>query len=421
MVLIGDIRFYLAALVISLFFIRKPEVIFPLYFISSLSTSYFAVQEGLGAGRYISMVFLLSLIIVSFQKGSIVSRDAKLIPGTIFLIVLTILSTAIGVSRDMTIGVQMVLNIAIFFLFQQIKGIDYQRLLLTLTISVAILTVLVFYQALVNDAFLFEERYRSGEDEVNSNRMAMMMEQCASVLLAASFVVKKPFVRVVLLVLTISSVFVLLATGSRSGLISILGVALFVVLIGFDVNVRRNFILVILVFGAGYYVLTYLQGFSSALLDRFSVANVQESGGTGRLDNATLILTKIFPSHLLFGSGLGGTNMKILGAPYHLDNLAHNIIIDPLTQMGVAIFPFFFIFLWSQMRRVFRQVVKNKEILLLVPASLFVAAVANGIGETIFYERFFWNDMALGLLFCNILDYQNRSVSEVKPRITKNG
>ena len=72
----------------SFFVIRKPECVFPLYYMAALSNAYFTLGGGQSAGRYLSLLIILSLLF-KVNKSNY-GKDA-FIP-VIALVLLTLIS-----------------------------------------------------------------------------------------------------------------------------------------------------------------------------------------------------------------------------------------------------------------------------------------------------------------------------------------
>lgn len=388
--------------------ISKPLVLIPGYMMSSLSTSYFAVSEGMGAGRYMSMLLILSFFISAAYHKEDVKNDNYL--GIILVLIFScFFSALIGPTQDYNTPIQMAMNLMILLFIQRMEHVDLSRLIAHLVIAFALLAISIFVEAMNNSAFLLEQRYQGvGADDdagVNSNRMAIMLEQCGAMCIACFMYYKNYIVKVFLLACVFACIFVIIATGSRTGLISLLAAIAFSIIIIGGVNKRKIVIpfLCLLVFA--YFLVVYLSSVNSPVLERFTFSSVEETGGSGRQEGSYIIMTKFFPDHFFFGSGIGGANMLYYSRQYGFDSLCHNIVYDPLSQLGILIYCLFLSFLIPAYKRIYRFVIANPSV--SVFGGLIVAITINGIGETIFFEKYFWNDLALCLL-C----YRQYNISE---------
>lgn len=392
-----NIAFLLVSLSISVLLINRAENVFPLYFMSSLSTSYFSLGGGQSAGRYLSIIVISSLICSTFSMGY--QHKNAHFASVLLLIMCSFLSAATGYTGELEIFIQMLQIFIILFLLQSYVSIDLKRLLTYLAIGLSLVVMFVLSEAISNSAFVLEARYRGTEDGVNANRIGMMLEQCGALMMAVFFINKNKIIRILSILVFFSALFVIIATGSRASLLALLVSVPVCVFISATTQLKKALIPIIILSVLFVFVFDYLSTQDFAILDRFTLKSVEETGGTGRADNIKIIMTQIFPDHFLFGSGIGGGNMKALGLQYNLPNLAHNIIIDPLSQLGVVFYPIFLIVAYSFVRPAIG--ISRRYQLMIVPVALLFSAIVNGIGETIFFEKLFWNDIALCMLLYN--------------------
>ena len=397
--------YFYSAMGCCLLRISKPIVLLPGYMMSSLSTSYFAVSEGTGAGRYMSMLLILSFIISSvYHKENVIKYDYL---GIISVLIFgCFVSALIGPVQDYNTPIQMAMNLIIFLFIQGMKDVDLNRLTAHLVITFALLAVSVFVEAMTNSVFLLEQRYtgvsNDNEDGVNANRMAIMLEQCGAICIACFMYYKNYIVKVLLIACVSACVFVIIATGSRTGLIALLVAIAFSAIVIGGIKKTKIIIPLLSLLIIGHFMVDYLASTNSSVLDRFSFSSVEETGGSGRSRAISIIMTEFLPDHLFFGSGIGGANMLSFASQYHFPNLCHNIVFDPLSQLGVIIFSIFLYFLVSVFKKIYRFMKSHPSQSIFV--ALLIAILFNGIGETIFYEKYFWNDIALCILCCNMYD-----------------
>ncbi len=379
--------------------IHKPQVIFPVYFVASFSTSYFAIGEGLSAGRYLSVILIVSLIVNLLIKGKN-PLENKHLATVALLIIYTFFSAAFGYDGSLNIFFLMLQNLVVIFLLQQQTEFNIKKLFQILLVSSVLTTCFIFYDAVINSSMLtFQSRFYGNEDDINANRLAMIIVQCAAIQIVSFFQNKNIIIKTTSLIVFFIGVLIIIATGSRTALISVFATALLSMLyigrIGTGKVIASGVLFLIV-----YLFVSYFSQIDSPLLERFTVEALQSDKGSSRGNYMGILLTEIFPDHFLFGSGVGGSNMKVLGHSYGLENLSHNIIVDPLTQMGLvgsAIYLFFLIPIFKKTFKLFRIQPQYA-----IAIFLLFASCVNGIGETIFYEKFFWNNLALCLLCYNI-------------------
>ena len=398
-----------AVIGLSLLFLNKPEVLFPTYYAASLSSSFSVIGDGVSAARYLSLIMILSSLLC-VNKGVLKSKDLVVF---VIVVVFTFLSTVLGYDGKITFFFVMLQNLLVFFLFSLCVKVDYEKLIYGLVFVSFLVVLLLFLQARNAGAFMFMERYND-DDSINANNLAMMIAQCSAFSIAYALFGKKNLIRILCVGISIATVLLVLATGSRTSLIAI-SMAL-IIGIFFRYGQSNIFLKVVIVLAVTFAFLKASQSImdsGSQVLNRFSYENIAEDGGAGRLTDLTIIVTKIMPDHLLFGSGIGGSNMKALGREYGLPNLSHNIIIDPLSQMGVIgyiIYLFLLIPIISKCKTIIRY--RNVSYLPLFAFLALITAIINGLGETVFYEKFFWNDLGLCVLAFNIY-YTNGKIQKL--------
>lgn len=400
--------FMYATIAGSIIFILKPKVIFPAMFIASLSTAVFSIEEGTSIGRYLSLIFIISCVIrLFYEKYRFSSNNVFLF---FVLITYCFISTINGRDGRIDPFVSMAINLLVFFAFQKIKDIDFNSTMLVLCYSALGGIILMTLLALKDSSMIMMSRFNMDE-EVNANRIGIMMEQLGAICVGYIFFGKKTYLKVLFASGAVMSAWIILMTGSRTALIALLSAILICVLITISLskgNKRLGSLVTLSIVGIILYLfITYVSGVDSPVLERFQAEDVIERGGTGRIDNGKILMTKIFPDHLLFGSGMGGYNMLELGKSYGLTNLAHNIIIDSLTELGIVGFSLFLIILIPAVKKFFILFRKSRDYCAIILA-VFGAIVFNGIGEVVFFEKFFWNDLTLLLVAYNYYNTKKR-------------
>ena len=147
------------------------------------------------------------------------------------------------------------------------------------------------------------------------------------------------------------------------------------------------------------FFLSELESVNFTIIDRFSVKGIQTSGGSlGRFEIWGKLIPKVLANNPLLGVGFGAENVFYLAKKNGLDHAAHNFIIDMFLQIGifgVIVYLSYFIFLIKKIKT------KLHNTMILLPIALLLTALLNGVGETIFCEKPFWNAIALAWLYIN--------------------
>lgn len=406
MVYTDNVIFFYMALAVGFMFILKPIVLLPFYFVASLSTSYFSLSSGMSAGRFAFVLILLSLFLQFLKNKDKVGAN----PNFLFVIVLIIFlffSAITSVTGSLDPFVQMTMNLLFLFFLYYYVDLDLDRFYRFLSIAYFVCLISIAFYIMKNGQELFIQRFHDEEEAMNTNRLAMMCNQAGGLMFAMFLLSKKVKIKIISIVGYIIAILEIVILGSRSPLIALLLSSI----IGFYLyqhvnktiqrkNVYVLFFFLVFVFGVLVY---YLSSIDSPLMERFTAESIVESKGTNRLNLIGIIMTKIFPNHPLLGVGVGSENIYEAGKVYGLERPAHNIIIDPLSQMGIIGFCLFLLFIAPIIVRSFKVALNNRSLCLVILPSLllFVTTTINGIGEIIFYEKFFWNNLAL-CAFCLI-------------------
>lgn len=390
--------FFMAAVLISLLVIRRPFVIFPAYFIASLSSNYFSPMVGLGAGRVFSLILIFSLLLNKDSYSNSGFKNTGVY--CIVLVVFNLFSTLFSVSGIFFTFFVMLQNLMILFFLQRQRDVDLDRLSTMLFLSSAIVVLGLLYQATIMGVSLdMSDRYTL--ESINQNNYAMMCAQLGAVMVAYAFISKKTLIRLISIGFLVISLILIFLAGSRSSLVGVLGAMAVLVLLSFKGNAIKTTILAVFLVVPLIIIYNYAVNSDLYLLQRFSVESVVDSGGSGRTDLIKRIFTEIMPNYFLFGVGIGGVNIMAAGIP----KPCHNILIDPLSQIGVIGVVLYWMMIIPIIAKSIKLIQFNKTMSL--PIALFFACLINGIGETIFYEKFFWNAITLCTLFCNVINSSN--------------
>lgn len=130
-------------------------------------------------------------------------------------------------------------------------------------------------------------------------------------------------------------VYIVFATGSRGGLISVsIGIGVFILFVG-KFDAKKLFVIIGILILATY----LLNNLPDVLAERFSVENVVESGGTGRFDlwkQAFDLFENSSVFRMLFGYGTGTARSCFVIFDYPIQNVVHNIFIEYLIEVGMV-------------------------------------------------------------------------------------
>lgn len=395
-------NFYLSAVIslILLLGIIIPEYILPIYFLSSLS-GFFISAPGLGMGRYLGIVLILSIII-----RKLISREQIQLSYIIFLSLILLSSTFSTFFKEAqyTTGFYtMMFNIITILVFSNLflKKFNTTQILQSVAYSFIVTTLLFSFKIFISlNKFIVGSQRITVLESVNPNELAMVCAQIGIFLFAYSLVVKKN--KRFMLFFSLVNLTLVILTGSRTSLLA-LTLGMFVSYIIYlkvsKVDVIK--ILKVTVFSlASFLFFNTLISRIPYLSSRMNLESIIDSGGSGRAVTIEKLLNEVIPNNFWFGIGLGTENEVLHLAPFVYNPLpSHNFFISMLTQVGIIgllMYSFFFI-------KIIILGLKNLSIdkNLLMPLAMIFTGLFNGIGEIVFIEHWFWNSFALVIFIIN--------------------
>jgi len=393
--------FLYAIIAICALHITKPIIIFPVYFISSLSTAYFAIADGVSAGRYLSLIMIVSLAINLLIKGSN-NKGNNLIPIWFLFALYCFLSSALSVTGSFVPFILLFQGLLVLLLLPNIKGvcIEYFCSLLFFSCIIALIGIWIQFASVGFDRLLYE-RYRGAEGNTNSNRIAMMVMQLALVIISP-FIANEQnkIIRWLSVIGFVLAIIIILLTGSRASLLACLGAFVIIFLKISSQNIKKYIIPFIVIISIAFFIIQQFNQVDSQVIERFSFQSLISTGGSDRLPAIQIFISKIFPQYPLFGVGLGGENFNVVAYPYGIDHPCHNIFFDSLAQIGlfgIIIFICLFFSIFNKSWHYLSSV--SYQFPLIIALLLVIGAVINGLGETVYVEKWFWNALSLCMLF----------------------
>lgn len=382
---------------VLLFF--QPVYIIPVYFISSLSNSYFLAGEGLGITRFIGIILIISGLFY-LQKNSNISNK-KNIFYIIIITIFIIFSSALSKTGSLDTLLLFLQYFTIVIILSQFKNVNLELLSKLLLFS-SIITILVLAFTLRDNLLTIQVERLSTGDDVNVNRFAMMIAQLGAVLFAGFLIfTKKKIFQLFSLILLLIALFMIILSGSRSALIGIIGAMLIIFVFLLKNYTKKVIVPLLFVVVVGYFFLNELDQLNIPSIDRFTKEGVNESGGSQERFGIWKELVPItLSNNPIFGNGFGAENVIALSKKNGFGKPAHNFLVDLFLQtgfFGVTLFFSYFIYIGKKIKKY------SSEPLILIPLLILLTALLNGVGETIFPEKLFWNGIALTLLYMNNL------------------
>lgn len=375
----------------------NPVYIIPVYFISSLSSQYFMVSQGLGISRLCSIAIFVGVFIrILFGKNSI---EKHWIWYLIYIGIVTLISFVFSNHKYINSVYIVSLNLLVVFSFANIK-LNLRQLndlLKSIYISVILISISIIINVIINPVQLLGRLTIA--NDVNSNTFSIIVAQLCAFLFGYILCYKGKINKIICIILGFSNVCLVLLSGSRTSFIAIVvGVLLTILVVKYKNNekLRGTLIVGIFIIIIGVIFLNVIEQYP-ILANRFSMQNIMHTNGAGRLDRIIAEVKYVIPKNLLFGVGTSTLNETISLQGYIIyPGSSHNIIFSMLTQIGICGFIGYVLFVKSIIKRLIKNI--NMYKICSIPLCLILCCICNGIGEVVYSSRFFYSTLALGVL-----------------------
>lgn len=391
----------LIAILISTVFILNPIYILPPLLISCLIGEYFVAFSGVGMSRIMTTVFIVGAI-YKFIINNIKIKISDIL-FILFFCSFNIISAKTSTIGSITPAITMILNTFLLYSMKYIEIDNLNVFFKTISTSIIILTVYIFYITISGQAAEVGGRLVLDE-AVNSNRLGMALAQVGALLygiLVCGILKKRKFIHIITLFLAVISLFY---TGSRSALIAITGAIILMTLFSLfkKEKISKRIAVLLLAIVSIAIVFMIISNSNLEITERFSISSIKESGGSGRVDIWKVLFKYVIPENLLIGVGLGGENVSIEVASYlGKDHGTHNLLITIIAQTGIIGCIIYGSIFFKTTLKLFKLFFKYSN--LAMPLMMIVTAFINGIGEDIFTERYLWFALGLGAMLINNL------------------
>lgn len=397
MYFINNIYYGLLCLFIGLLIsIKNYRLLLPSAIMAALLGDFFVITQGQGISRYLVLIIVFGYILQRkfFLRANAVNKKLS-----VFLLIFlpyNLLTCIISVTGSVTPFITLSLDIILMMIIANTRADNIYALLKNVGASVIIFGLLLFglslsVGGLKSTEIIFDEA-------LNPNGISMAVAQIAAYSYACLFI-KKIQVNKRFLVINIIAMFItVLLNGSRT---SLLALALMMIILPmiYKQNNKRSlymgFISIIIII-----VIYFFIQVNSDIFSIFTLSGVAGDTLSDRFIILNIVATKIIPNNLFFGVGLGQDNVVSVVSNYlSRPHQAHNIILAILAETGVIGFLLYGGFFTSSLK-VFIKNLKENE-LMLVPLSMTIVALLNGIGEDMFHKRFFWIAFGIGYMMYN--------------------
>lgn len=375
----------------------NPVFILPVFIISSLGNTFFA-YDGISISRIIGFLLIAACLMAQIRNRIPIKKI-----GFIFLVIFfiyTLISSAFSITGSFVSFIVFMQSLVVVFLLSQLRNINLHNLSWILIIS-SVVTIIIF-------SFWFKENIielgiqrLSVSEDTSINRLATMISQLIAILFTGFLIPgKNKLIKIILFSTILIGLILIIFTGTRSALIAIIVSIVIITLYFFKIYTKKVIIYLPLIILVGYLFINQFQELDIHVLKRFTVEEVQDDAGSGRIGVWKALVPKTFKDGLFFGFGFGAENVYDLAKQYGFRFSAHNLLIDMFIQMGLTGLILFFTYFFILAKKLLKSI-DNPYI--LVPVMILLTGLINGIGETVFLEKFFWNGIALAWLYLNNL------------------
>lgn len=386
-----------------------PEYLIGPVFYSCMWNGHDIFTSGQTFARYFIIFFIFSVVVNIIQKNRRIKVDFWFI--TVVLgILLALMLSAFGVYGYTSIPASYILNLMLFLvaLYCPVKSKDlFKKQLWYFAILSLIYTT---WFVLRNGFDAFEEGKLGSIDDVNTNGIGKILCIIAIVVFC-HFLASGLQSRILHISMLLVSVLLLFLSGSRTSLLAFLIAAVICLLYWMKLNSRKiigTVIVIALVLLLFSYIYDYLVEAYPVLMERFTVEDTLEDGGTGRVAVWASYMTRYFPKYFMFGMGFDPLNLfRAIESVNGIGHGAHNHIIDILASTGVVGLALY-IPMHIKGCKEGMQLAK-RDAFAMVPFGVLIATLAIGIGENILRGRLLWFSVALIMLLkkLNEQEYAN--------------
>ena len=375
----------------------NPVFILPVFIISSLGNTLFA-YDGISISRIIGFLLIIACLMAQIRNRIPIKKI-----GFIFLLIFfiyTLISSAFSITGSFVSFIVFMQSLVVVFLLSQLRNINLYNLSWILIVSSVVAIVFFSFWFKENIIELGIQRLSVSEDS-SINRLATMISQLIAILFTGFLIPgKNKLIKIILFSTILIGLILIIFTGTRSALIAIIVSIVIITLYFFKIHTKKVIIYLPLIILLGYLFINQFQELDIHVLKRFTVEEVQDDGGSGRIGVWKALVPKTFEDGLFFGFGFGAENVYDLAKQYGFRFSAHNLLIDMFIQMGLTGLILFFTYFFILAKKLLKSI-DNPYI--LVPVMILLTGLINGIGETVFLEKFFWNGIALAWLYLNNL------------------
>lgn len=374
--------------------ILKPEHLLGPILFFTIFDDYLLVASNASVSRFMTLFFIFSATLIILKKGSIKQTSLFFL----LLIAIDVILSFYSSYGYTSLPISVVLNILLAIAMLNFSTTSAKDIAEQLYKYAALAIAYVYFLLWKNgfDSLVDGTRMTIGEN-VNSNALAMGLAIIMTTLVANLLIIKKNVISSIALI--VADCVALFLTGSRTALIAAIVASFLLYLINAQGKRGKRRAILLLLFSSALLVLIYktLAKNFPILMERFTVENVEESGGTGRMDVWRHYFTIFFPKYWLFGMGYDPRNLYYGLVSLNIEaHGAHNIIVEILSRAGVVGLTLYTVYFTKFFFVTIKKIRKNKY--LLLPIAIVLTTLLNGIGENVLDARLLWFGVGLGYM-----------------------
>jgi len=374
----------------------NPVYILPVYLITSLGNNFLSFSNGIATSRIFGYILILACVIYQIRNNFSFQKKHLAFVFTIFAF--TFISTAFfSITDSYLTFIIFTQNLLVLVLLSQLRNVNIYNLTNLLVVS-SIISILII-------AFYFKDEIIAGQverllfsEDSSANRLGTMFSQLVIIIFAGYFILKNKTFKIMITPIIIIGIVLTFFSGTRTASLSLL-----ITIIGFFLlNFRKkffNFFFIALFLTIAYVSFIDLIPLNDfRVLERFEFDSFSEGGSNNRINNWIKLVPIVLSESPFIGYGFGGVNGQAFAVSNGLEYAAHNLLIDMFYQtgfLGIILFLSYFLFIAKKL------ILFSHNRFILLPILILVTAIINGLGETIFIEKFFWNSIALALIYLN--------------------
>ena len=386
--------------VLSVFLLFTPAYMIPTLLVSAFMDMDCFIVGNLTASRFFTLLLIFAPILLNKDKSVF---NLKLLVYVIISVFYISISAFYSSGNLNTSAMTMLLNLFLIVSMSAFNANHFHEVKKIIEFACCEILLCMFVNLSTGSNIHYNGAYEFISD--TNNNMIGMVIACVGAFFVGCYMTERDggmIKKIFYISVVCACLFLAFLSGSRSatfGLFAAICVGLVISLIQSGANLMK-IIGFAAVFAIVCIILNDVLLSFPVLADRFTLHEIQKSGGTGRFEIWSYVWNEVFPKNPIFGVGFGGEQIKNLLLDGMIKHSGiHNLFLDVLCQLGILGFTFFMYGLFYLLKNLYKE--SKNDINFIIPFVMLIACVFNGIGENIFLQRHFWVVAGLGTMFFN--------------------